>query len=283
MLADRLAALFRRRSEASAAALDLLRKGGARKPITDALGAAGSPPAVAALGRLARDQNMSTALRRDALTALILTQHPNADAMQIPVALLDDSDAQVRSTARFISGALSRSGRAELPTEAEAIDAALIRRYRKARDTEDVIELLGGLGNSVGPQAVAVIKEALRDDRETVRAAAARALRLAPGPDVDGLLAAAITSDSHPAVRADAIFAAGFRRPLSPQIGEALLHVAREDPIGYVRSNAVTLLRRNAGVVPGIAETLVWIADHDSKPAIRRLAREGLASLTDRR
>jgi HEAT repeat protein len=183
----------------------------------------------------------------------------------------------------LISGAVARAGRVAWPGEAEAVDAALVTRYRKARDTEDMIELLGGLGNSVGPQAVKVIKEALGDDRESVRAAAARALRLAPGPDVDGLLAAAITSDSHPAVRADAIFAAGFRRPLSPQIGEALLRVAWEDPIGYVRSNAVTLLRRNAGVVPGIAETLVWIADHDSKPAIRRLAREALASFTDRR
>jgi HEAT repeat protein len=283
MFSERLAALFRRRPEASAAALDLLRKGGPRKPLTDALGAAGSPPAVEALGRLARDQDMSTRLRRDALTALALNQHVGPDAMRIPAAMLDDGDAQVRSSARFISGVVARAGRAEWPGEAEAVDAALVTRYRNARDTEDMIELLGGLGNSVGPQAVAVITEALGDERETVRAAAARALRLASGPDVDGLLAAAITSDSHPAVRADAIFAAGFRRPLSPQLGEALVHVAQADPIGYVRSNAVTLLRRNAGVVPGVAETLAWISDHDSKPAIRRLAREALASLTDRR
>jgi HEAT repeat protein len=283
MLSERLAALFRSRPEASAAALQVLRKGGARKSITDALGTAGSPPAIEALGSLARDQKMPIALRRDALNALVLNQHPSPEATRIPVALLDDSDADVRSTARLISGAVARAGRVAWPGEAEAVDAALVTRYRKARDTEDMIELLGGLGNSVGPQAVKVIKEALGDDRESVRAAAARALRLAPGPDVDGLLAAAITSDSHPAVRADAIFAAGFRRPLSPQIGEALLRVAWEDPIGYVRSNAVTLLRRNAGVVPGIAETLVWIADHDSKPAIRRLAREALASFTDRR
>jgi hypothetical protein len=283
MLSERLEALFRSRSEASAAALDLLRKVGPRKPLTDSLGAACSPAAVEALGRLARDQNMSSMLRRDALTALTLNQHPGPEAMRIPAAMLDDGDAQVLSSARFISGVVARAGRAEWPGEAETVDAALVTRYRKARDTGDLIELLGGLGNSVGPQAVAIIKEALRDDRESVRAAAARALRLAPGPDVDGLLAAAITSDSHPAVRADAIFAAGFRRPLSPQIGEALLHIAREDPVGYVRSNAVTLLRRNAGVVPGIAETLAWIADHDSKPAVRRLAREALASLTDRR
>jgi hypothetical protein len=282
MHSERLAALFRRRPEASAAALDLLRKGGPRKPITDALGAAGSLPAVEALGRLVHDQNLSTTLRRDALTALILNQHPGPEAMRIPAAMLDDSDAQVRSSARFISGVVARAGRAESPGEAEAIDAALIARYRNASDTEDVIELLGGLGNSVGPQAVAVIKEALRDDRESVRAAGARALRLASEADVDRVLAVAITSDSHPNVRADAIFAAGFRRPLSPHIGEALLHAAKEDPIGYVRSNAVTLLRRNPGVVPDIAETLAWIADNDSKPAIRRLAREALASLASR-
>lgn len=281
-LSARLAALFRRRPEASAAALEVLRKGGARKPITDALGTAGSPPAIEALGSLARDQKMPIALRRDALNALVLNQHPSPEAMRIPVTLLDDSDADVRSTARLISGAVARAGRTESPGEAEAIDAALIARYRKARDTGQMSELLGALGNSVGPQPIAVITEALRDDREVVRAAAARALRLASGADVDRVLAAAITSDSHPGVRADAIFAAGFRRPLSPQIGEALLHAAKEDPIGYVRSNAVTLLRRNSGAVPGIAETLAWIADNDSKPAIRRLAREALASLASR-
>lgn len=103
-----------------------------------------------------------------------------------------------------------------------------------------------------------------------------------PGPDVDRSLAAAITSDNHPRVRADAIFAAGFRRPLSPQLGEALLRAAKDDPIDYVRSNAVTLLRRNPGAHPGLAETLAWIADNDSKPSIRRLAREALASLSPR-
>ena len=282
MLPERLAALFRRRPEAAAAAFRLLREGGADKRLTDALGTAGSAPAIDALGRLAHDRKMPSALRRDALTALTTTQHPGPQAMRVPAALLDDSDAQVRSTARFVSGVVARAGRAENPVEAEAIDTALIARYRNAHDAEEMTELLGGLGNSVGPQAVPVITEALRDDREVVRAAAARALRLASGADVDGLLAATITADRHPLVRADAIFAAGFRRPLSPVIGEALRVAAKDDPIGYVRSNAVTLLRRSPGVVPGIAETFAWIADHDSKPGIRRLAQEALAALAAR-
>jgi hypothetical protein len=54
------------------------------------------------------------------------------------------------------------------------------------------------------------------------------------------------------------------------------------DPSDYVRSDAVTLLRRNPGAHPGLAETLAWIADNDSKPGIRRLAREALASLSPR-
>ena len=282
MLPERLAALFRRRPEASAAALTVLRESGARKPLTDALGAAGSAPAIDALGSLALDRKTSSALRRDALTALTTTRHPGPAAMRVPAALLDDPDAQVRSTARFVSGIVARAGRAESPVEAEAIDTALIARYRKARGIEEMTELLGGLGNSSGPQAVEVITEALRDGRDAVRAAAARALRLAPGPGVDRLLAATLTSDSHPLVRADAIFAAGFRRPLSPEIGEALRAAAKDDPIGYVRSNAVALLRRNPGVVPGIAETFAWIAEHDSKPGNRRLAQEALASLSAR-
>lgn len=280
MLTDRLAALFRRRPEAPAAALAVLRKRGPQRRITNALGAAGSPAAIEALGSLAGDRGAPAPLRVDALAAFALLQHPGLEAMRIPAALLGDGDARVESAARMVSGALARAGRAEHPAEADTIDAALIARYRKVREVRELSDLLAGLGNSVGPSALPVIEEALRDPREPVRAAAARALRLAPGPEIDRLLSATITSDHDPGVRADAIFAASFRRPLSLQLGEALVHAASADPIDYVRSNAVMLLRQNPEASPRIAETLAWIAENDAKPGIRRLAREALASVS---
>jgi len=276
LLSDRLAALFRRRPEAPAAALAVLRKNGPRKRITDALGSAGSPAAIETLGVIAQDRTAPRPLRIDALTAFILVHDPSPMAMRLPAALLDDDDARVSSAARIVSGALARAGRRTHPAEAETIDASLIARYRKAREVAELSDLLAALGNSIGASALNVIEEALGDFREPVRAAAVRALRLADGPEIAGLLSAAITTDHDPGVRTAAIFAASFRHPMGPVLGEALVRTAKADPVDYVRGDAITLLRQNPDASPRIAETLAWIAGHDTKPGVRRLAQEAL-------
>jgi hypothetical protein len=235
LLPDRLAALFRQRPEATATAIGLLRKNGPAKRITDALGSAGSAAAIDALSSIARDRILPRPLRIDALTAFILAQHPSAGAMRIPVALLDDDDARIASAARIVSGSLARAGRVAHPAEADLIDAALVARYRKAQGPGEIADLLAALGNSLGPSVTPVIEDALRDPRVPVRTAAARALRLAVGPDVDRLFSTAITGDRDPGVRAAAIFAVSFRHPIGPALGEALVHAASVDPVEYVR------------------------------------------------
>ena len=279
-LPDRLAALFRQRPESAAAAIELLRKNGSCQPIADALASAGSPAALQALATLSRDPVLPRLLRMGALIALIRIQQPRPEAMRIPAVLLDDVDIQVKSAARMVSGALARAGRAEYPADSDKIDQALIARYRKSREVPELTDLLAAMGNSVGPAIVPVIEEALRDSRSLVRAAAARGLRLATGPDVDRLLSLTIASDSDPSVCAAAIFSAGFRRPLGPLIGEALVRAAREASADYVRSDAVNLLRQHPEASPRAVETLAWVAEHDSRPGVRRLAREAMASVS---
>jgi hypothetical protein len=280
MLARRLAALFRQRLEALAAALALLRKSGPQNRITDALGSAGSPAATRLLGSLARDRTLPRALRIDALTALMVMPRPSGEAMLLPGALLDDDDPRIASAARIVSGALARAGRAGHSEEAGAIDAALIARYRKAREAGERSDLLAALGNSTGPSTVPVIEDALRDRRNPARAAAVRALRLAEGADIDRLISETIAGDEDPNVRAAAMFAADFRHPIGPVIGDALVRAARADPVDYVRSDAVTKLRQNPGCSSLVGETLAWVAEHDAQPGIRRLAREALASVS---
>jgi len=276
LIADRLAALFRRRSEAASAAAVLLRKQGPQRRITMALGSAGSTPAIAALRDLSNDRGASPALRVDALIAFVQIQHPSAEAMRIPLPLLTDGDLGVRSAAQMTAGALARAGHAQFPADADAIDGALIAQYRKAREIPQLCEVLAALGNSVGPSATSTIREALRDARAPVRATAARALRLAKGEDIDRLLSEVILSDTDPRVRAEGIFASRFRRPLSSGLGEALARAAKADPADYVRSDAVSVLRQNLNSTPDAAETLKWIAEHDANAGVRRQAREAL-------
>jgi len=278
-LPDRLAALFRRRSEAAPAAAALLRQSGPQKRITNALGSAGSPSAIQALGGIARDPSVPAAVRVDALNALVVVHHPSPEAMRMPLSLLDAEDPAIVSAARLMSGALARAGRPEHRAEADAIDAALIARYRKAQEVHERCDLLAALGNSAGPSVLPVIEEALRDPRPSVRAEAARGLRLAEASETDGLLSATITTDADAQVRSAGIFAASFR-PMTALLAESLQRAARSDEADAVRSSAVGLLREHPDAAPGIRDTLAWVAANDPKPGLRRLAHEALAAVS---
>jgi hypothetical protein len=277
---DRLAALFRSRPEAASEAADLLVQEGAKRSVTNALGAAGSLSAVSALNDLAHNPALDEKLRVDAILAFVQMQHPMVEAMLVLEDLMIDPDANIRSASRMMTGALSRAGRIEHAPEADAIDASLIALSRSAQDTSEKAELLCALGNSAGPSTVPFIEEALHEPTAAIRAAAARALRLAPGHEVDRLLAAVITSDSDGVVRSDAIFATRFRHPLSAPLTDALMQAASADTARFVRSNAIAVLRQNPTASPQIPETLKRISQLDADAAIRRQAGEALEALS---
>lgn len=282
-LLGRLTALFRVRPEAIGRALDVLRKGGPQRQVTDALALAGSTEAVETLGRLARDTSAAPVLRIDALSAFQLIRDPRADAMRLPAAVMDDADGGVASAAKLVSGSMARAGRVAHPEVSDAIDEALAAAYAKSRDEEERCRLLAAIGNSAGPKLMPAVEDALSNGSDAVRAAAVRALRLVEGPDAERRIAMTIASDGAPAVRAAAIFAASFRRPLGSIVAETLVAAAKTDPIEYVRTDAISLLRHNSDASPHTIVALKWIAEHDSKEGVRRLAGDVLASITSRK
>jgi len=279
VLADRLGALFRQRPEAAVAAAAVLKKNGPERRVTNALALAGSAQAVATLALLARDTSLPEKLRVDSVLAFLEIQHPDVEAMRVTAGLVRDSNPAVRAAARLMSGAMARAGRRSHAAEAQAIDESLIALYHDSHDAEEASELLRALGNSAGPSVVPVIKGALVDARESSRVAAVCALRLAPGSEIDDLLAQLIVSDNDPVVRSEAIFAARFRQPLPPAIADALLRAASTDGSDYVRSDAVALLRQNSTASPEIVDALARVAEHDSNPGIRRQASRALPSV----
>ena len=276
---DRLTALFRSRPDAAPEAEILLIKNGPRKTVTNALGAAGSPSAVAVLSELAHNTTLTQDLRVDAILAFVQMKHPSSTAMQVPSGMISNSNAAVQSAARMISGALSRTGRSEHRAEAEALDASLLDSYRNAQDEQEKVELLSALGNSAGPATLQTIEQALSDPAVPIRSAAARALRLASDSDADQHLAATILNDTEPQVRADAIFATRFHHPQPSILIDALLQAARADKSTYVRSDALAVLRQNLTASPEVARGLAQIAESDADSGIRRQAKVALAAL----
>lgn len=273
-LIDRLAALFRLHADAIPGGAALARRPTGPRVVVDALGTAGTPAAVDALGELLRDPAAPERARLEAAAALARVPRPEAGALRLPLALLDEPSAPLRHAAQLAAGALARAGRQAHPDEATAVERDLAARYAAARDPEERVSLLGALGNAAGPVATEAMARALGDDSAVVRAAAARGLRLATGPEVDGLLAGAMASDGDPGVRLAAIFAAGFRS-VDPFV-DALCAAAVGDSAEQVRRGAVGLLSRHLDASPRVRLALAQVAERDPKDGVRRLARDAL-------
>lgn len=268
----RLAALFRRRPESIPMATALIAAGTSTQVLENALADAGTTVAIDALRALAHETARSVAIRVGALMALEGLREPSADAMRTPPALLDDVSATVREAARLSAGALARAGRAAHQAEADAIEADLASRYARANTPDGRRAYLAALGNSAGPRAAAVMNAAIGDPREDIRMAAARGLRLVPGDATDSRLAAAARKDASASVRDAALFAIGFRRPLSSTLWTTVKEAARTDPAEAVRNRAIGMLRADTAHRQDAASTLSWVATHDSSEALRRLA-----------
>jgi len=273
-LPARLEAILRAEPEAIAPAVTFARSGKAEKPVIEALGAAGTPPAQAGLCALACDASLPVRLREEAIAGLVLLKRPTAPTMSAVARLLDGQPAAVRRAARTVAGTVARSGRQEHVAESGALEKTLLAQYARARDDEDRASALAALGNLGSPAVLAPVKAALGDGERPVRAAAARALRLVPDPAADRLLVGLLRSDRDPTVRAAAIFAAGFR-DVGPLV-EGLAETAETDPVESVRTDTVTLLARYANTSPRVTRALVYAADNDPKSNVRQLARAAL-------
>ncbi|HTA20625.1 MAG TPA: hypothetical protein VK989_15135, partial [Polyangia bacterium] len=153
-------------------------------------------------------------------------------------------------------------------------DVALGARFDAAKDAAARADLLGAIGNSAGPSLLPRIHAALGDADLDERAAGARALRLYEDDAARDLLAATITADREPIVRAAAIFAAGFG--FDARYVEPLTKAALSDATDFVRKDAVTLLGDHHDAAATIDETLARVAKTDAKPAVRLAARTAL-------
>lgn len=276
-LPARLEAMLWAEPEAVAPALAFVRNGHADKPVIEALGSAGTPPAQAGLCGLAADPNLASQVREDAIGALVLIKRPTAPTMLAVGRLLDGRPTAVRRAARAVAGTVARLGRQEHVAESAALERALLAEYARVPATgatDDRAVALAALANLGSPAVLPPVKAALHDGNRTVRAAAARALRLVPDPAADGLLIGLLRSDRDATVRAAAIFAAGFR-DLGPLV-DALAETAETDPVESVRTDSVTLLARYANLSPRVTRALAYAADNDPKSHLRVIARRAL-------
>jgi len=118
--------------------------------------------------------------------------------------------------------------------------------------------------------------EALRSPTATVRARAVQALRRVNHPDVDRLIAAAMTGDSDPAVRTAAVGAA-LSRPLGPFV-EPLSALVRTDKVAHVRIHAIQAMADRLDAAPQLQQALLAVATKDPSPGVQQTARKALGT-----
>lgn len=270
-----LAALLRQRPALVPEAAAFARKAGPApaKLALEALGAAGTPVAQAALCALATDGSMPAATRVDAVGSLIQTRRPTGETVAALVGLMDAAEPTVRRQALYVAGAAGGQSHDADPAASGRLEAALLARYGKSSGPARV-DLLVALGNLATAAVVPPVEAALHDSNAAVRAGAARALRKVKDPAADRLIAEAMTGDRDPGVRAAAVLAASFR-PIGPLV-EPLVHTVEGDPVDYVRTGAIEAVASHVDESPLIQKALVTAASRDSSPGVRRLARQTL-------
>ena len=270
-----LGALFRRQPPTVELALSKIRKNapGAAE-LLDALGSASSPAAQDALLALARDNALEPKLQTRVLRSLARTQRPTPGAVAAFEGLLVKNPFD--AVGLYGLGTYSRRLRdAGDLLRANAIGDALLRRLHTATNEPDLIVVIEALSNAGYAQSFASLQRYVSNPSEPVRVAAVRALQSIKDPQVDRVLATAVTSDTSSEVRISAINAAQVRAPSDP-LATALTAAALEASDPHVRFRAVELMGQWLPRWPSFRSTLEGVASKDSEGKVRDRAKAAL-------
>jgi len=243
--------------------------------LMDALAAAGSDEAQAALVALVVDGKRDDGARIAAADSLIRVQRPTKKVIDTLEALL--TDPLLREHAVFGLGTASRRLREAGDTErSRAISERLVTMLRAAQKPQDQIRCLRGIANSAYAGALEAVRPLLASPDTSVRVASIEATRLMNDPAVDAFIAAPMAKDSEARVRRAAVDVAS-RRPASPALEGALTTVALSDADVANRQHAVELLGRWLVQNGKLRAVLEKVATNDARPEIREAAKSALA------
>jgi len=243
--------------------------------LMDALAAAGSDEAQAALVALMMDSKRGDDVRIAAADSLIRVQRPSKKVIDTLEALL--TDPLLREHAVFGLGTASRrlreAGDAERSRE---ISDRLVTLLRAAQKPQDQIRCLRGIANSAYAGALDAVRPLLASPDTSVRVASIEASWLMNDPAVDAFIAAPMAKDGEARVRRAAVDVAA-RRPPSAALEGALTTVALSDADAANRQHAVELLGRWLVQNGKLRAVLEKVAANDARAEIREAAKSALA------
>jgi len=255
------------------------RAGANASALLGALSDSESPQARDALAALGKDASLPSGLREDAVANLSLKKAPGPATFDDLRELAKSDDPAVRGSAVLALGTTARSAGTDAESQALRAQQDLTEGAKAATTTDDKVMYLTGAGNAGGQTAIASAQAALQDPSPEVREAAVMALRFAPAPLADQLLAGVWVKDPIGFVCAAVSVAAAFRQ-LSPELLSTGFSVLQADTEVRVRLSVIRYLSAFRGQAPLISQALEAAAKSDPSPDVRAGATQALGKAT---
>ena len=242
--------------------------------VMDALAAAGTDEAQAALAALVTDAKLDADARIAAANSLIRVQRPGPRTIDTLTQLLPDP--LLREHAVFGLGTAARRLRegGDVARSRE-ISERLVGLLRAAKQTDEQIRCLRGIANSAYSAALPAVRPFASASDASLRVAAIEATRLMDDPSVDAFISGPMDKDADAGVRRAAVQVAA-RRPPSAPLAAALTEVALHDGDSSTRQHAVELLGRWLAQNAKLRDVLEKVAAKDDRPEIREAAKQAL-------
>ncbi len=236
-----LTAYLRSRPETLPKAKKLVRDGAPAAPsVISALGIAATVPAQSLLVELALSTKVPGELRSRSIVAVTQCDDPKEGIVQALLPLLEERDlwSQTLLGLGSLGRRLRDAGRTAEFDEVSRLLGAQLTRFANDPRLTKVLSAVSNLGDA---RLLAEVRPFLTTSDERVRAEAVFALRHMQSPEVDPIIAAALTAKGSRATRLMILSAARVRGPL-PMHREALRVLLQESDLdGQVRSRATQL------------------------------------------
>ena len=248
----------------------------ALRGLLDALAAAGTGEAQAALVALMNDAKLGLPLQRAAASSLMRTEHATADSVTAFESHVGANDP-LHVFALYGLGTISRRLRAAGEgARADTIVQKLVTDLSEVSTPADQVNVLRAIANSGGVIAFDAVRPLLDAKPVNVRVAAVDALRLMQRPEVDGIIAKSL-SQPEAAVQDAALDAVSVRTPTPALVG-ALQQAASSAAKPGLRLKAVRIMVQWLPQRPELRASLERLASSDELEQIRKTAQTALGS-----
>lgn len=244
--------------------------------------AVGSPEAQAFLRDVYEGLEGNTAMQRQVLPHLSMTDSPDQATEDFIRERMQDVRTDIRDTAQLALGTVAHQVRDENPERSMMLLEEQKRQLESSTDKDRRLNSLRAIGNiGLGGQ-IDIVKPFLQDGDPEVRRAAISALRFVEAAEARSILLQILMSDTDASMRLAAAESLKFSRPMPSEIEQVKGCLYKEKDIPVLKQ-VVSILALAAKEFPEAQKVLQSFSDQCAHPDLCGFVESTLASLPQSR